>query len=93
MLIPTDLVVVPDAAEIAAAELPTRPRPPQAPVLAPVSGKHGAHARQRTPRPGVNLPRRVRQTNMAPQLREEPAKPDLFSSFQAGWRRAEDEDR
>ncbi len=88
VLIPAELVVVPDAAEIAAAELPL-PRP-SAPVLAPVSGKHGAPSGSEA---GVNLPRRVKQTNMAPQLREEPAKPDLFSSFQAGWRRAEDEDR
>ncbi len=35
------------------------------------------------------LPRRVRQANLAPQLREERA--DLFSSFQAGWQRAQEE--
>jgi hypothetical protein len=35
------------------------------------------------------LPKRVRQANLAPQLREEPR--DLFSSFQAGWRQGEEE--
>ncbi|MCT9931999.1 nitrate- and nitrite sensing domain-containing protein [Planotetraspora sp. A-T 1434] len=36
-----------------------------------------------------SLPRRVRQANLAPQLREE--RRDVFSSFQAGWQRAQEE--
>ncbi|WP_459805762.1 sensor histidine kinase [Herbidospora sp. RD11066] len=92
VLIPTELVVVPDPMEVAAAEQTAPVRPSKAPLLAPVSGRHGAGTHAATPSAaGLNLPRRVRQTNMAPQLREEPSKPDLFSSFQAGWRRAEEE--
>ncbi|WP_169981194.1 nitrate- and nitrite sensing domain-containing protein [Microbispora sp. H10836] len=36
-----------------------------------------------------SLPRRVRQANLAPQLKEE--RGDLFSSFQAGWQRAQED--
>jgi signal transduction histidine kinase len=50
----------------------------------------------------TGLPKRVRQANLAPQLRDpappadsspdEPASGSLLTSFQAGWRRAEQED-
>ncbi|WP_062431085.1 sensor histidine kinase [Herbidospora daliensis] len=86
VLIPVELVVMPEPEEIAAAERLVPAQPSEAPILAPVSGRHGAKATAET-----NLPRRVKQANMAPQLREEQGKPDLYSSFQAGWRRAEED--
>jgi hypothetical protein len=53
-------------------------------------------------RTSTGLPKRVRQANLAPQLREptppaddsapaEPASSSLLTSFRAGWRRAEEE--
>nr|WP_169806361.1 nitrate- and nitrite sensing domain-containing protein [Herbidospora sakaeratensis] len=89
VLIPTELVVMPNPEEIAATERLVPAQPSEAPLLAPVSGRHGQGAKAAAE---TNLPRRVRQANMAPQLREEQGKPDLYSSFQAGWRRAEEDE-
>lgn len=89
VLIPAEMVVVPDPAQIAAAERLVPAQPAEGPMLSPVSGRHSTGTRTTAE---TDLPRRVRQANLAPQLREEQGKSDLYSSFQAGWRRAEEDE-
>ncbi|MBX6383043.1 MAG: sensor histidine kinase [Microbispora sp.] len=79
LLIPQELVVENETREPMVERL-ARPEG-QAPVLAltpPIGGSGKS-----------SLPRRVRQANLAPQLKEERGNP--YSSFQAGWRRAQED--
>ncbi|GII53552.1 hypothetical protein Pth03_19410 [Planotetraspora thailandica] len=76
--------------------LPPRPTPPPILALTPPPADLAADlgTGSRTgPGPGADssLPRRVRQANLAPQLREEPRR-DVYSSFQSGWQRAQEEE-
>ncbi len=80
VLIPQEIVVEATESEYSVEQL-VAPQPAPAPALAlaltpPVGDED-------------SLPKRVRQANLAPQLREEPR--DVLSSFQAGWKRGKEE--
>ncbi|MBD3143104.1 nitrate- and nitrite sensing domain-containing protein [Microbispora bryophytorum] len=79
LLLPQEIVVENDTREPTVERLAQPEAPPPALALTPPIGG-GAQD---------SLPRRVRQANLAPQLMEEQG--DLFSSFQAGWRRAQED--
>ncbi len=79
LLLPQEIVVENDTREPAVERLAQPETPPPALALTPPIGG-GAQD---------SLPRRVRQASLAPQLREE--RGDLFSSFQAGWQRAQED--
>ncbi|MFG1860336.1 sensor histidine kinase [Microbispora bryophytorum] len=80
LLLPQEIVVENDTREPTVERLAQPEAPPPALALTPPIGGGGAQD---------SLPRRVRQANLAPQLMEEQG--DLFSSFQAGWRRAQED--
>ncbi|MEU6424841.1 nitrate- and nitrite sensing domain-containing protein [Microbispora sp. NPDC046973] len=79
LLLPQEIVVENETREPAVERLAQPEAPPPALALTPPIGG-GAQD---------SLPRRVRQANLAPQLKEE--RGDLFSSFQAGWQRAQED--
>ncbi|MEW9534387.1 nitrate- and nitrite sensing domain-containing protein [Microbispora sp. NPDC049125] len=81
VLIPKELVVDATARPFTADRL-APPAPVSAPALA-LTSPSGPPAAEDT------LPKRVRQSSLAPQLREE--RRDVYSSFQAGWQRAQEE--
>lgn len=78
LLLPQEIVVENETREPAVERLAQPEASPPALALTPPIG--GAQD---------SLPRRVRQANLAPQLKEE--RGDLFSSFQAGWQRAQED--
>ncbi|MBE3012366.1 sensor histidine kinase [Microbispora sp. NEAU-D428] len=78
LLLPQEIVVENENREPVVERLAQPETSPPALALTPPIG--GA---------GDSLPRRVRQANLAPQLKEE--RGDLFSSFQAGWQRAQED--
>ncbi|MEU7940623.1 sensor histidine kinase [Microbispora bryophytorum] len=80
LLLPQEIVVENDTREPTVERLAQPEAPPPALALTPPIGGGGAQD---------SLPRRVRQANLAPQLMEEQG--DVFSSFQAGWRRAQED--
>ncbi|KAB8180565.1 sensor [Microbispora catharanthi] len=79
LLLPQEIVVENETREPAVERLAQPEASPPALALTPPIGG-GAQD---------SLPRRVRQANLAPQLKEE--RSDLFSSFQAGWQRAQED--
>ncbi|MEU7909954.1 sensor histidine kinase [Microbispora bryophytorum] len=80
LLLPQEIVVENDTREPTVERLAQPEAPPPALALTPPIGGGGTQD---------SLPRRVRQANLAPQLMEEQG--DVFSSFQAGWRRAQED--
>ncbi|OPG05580.1 sensor histidine kinase KdpD [Microbispora sp. GKU 823] len=78
LLLPQEIVVENENREPVVERLAQPETSPPALALTPPIGA-----------PGTPSPRRVRQANLAPQLKEERA--DLFSSFQAGWQRGQEE--
>ncbi|MBO3746996.1 nitrate- and nitrite sensing domain-containing protein [Streptosporangiaceae bacterium NEAU-GS5] len=87
-LIPRDLVVPADSNEVerlATPEPEPEPRPRPIPALVVMDAEDDDDV------DAAGLPRRVRQASLAPQLREE--RPgNVYTSFKAGWRRAQDEE-
>ncbi|GGO17151.1 hypothetical protein GCM10010116_34650 [Microbispora rosea subsp. aerata] len=79
LLLPQEIVVENETREPVVERI-TQPEgaPPVLALTPPIGG--GAAS---------NLPRRVRQASLAPQLREEQS--DLYSSFQAGWQRGQED--
>ncbi|WP_204073577.1 sensor histidine kinase [Planotetraspora phitsanulokensis] len=88
VLLPKEIVVE-NAGDEHSVERLIPPRPPAPPVLALTPPAADAAVDTSADPAGDSLPRRVRQENLAPQLREEPR--DVFGSFQAGWQRAQEE--
>ncbi|WP_211590406.1 nitrate- and nitrite sensing domain-containing protein [Microbispora sp. H11081] len=78
LLLPQEIVVENATREPVVERLAQPETPPPALALTPPLGDAEG-----------SLPRRVRQANIAPQLREE--RNDVFSSFQAGWQRGQED--
>lgn len=78
LLLPQEIVVENEHHEVTVERLPQPETAAPALALTPPAGMSAD-----------DLPRRVRQANLAPQLREE--RNDVFSSFQAGWQRAQED--
>ncbi|GIH69090.1 hypothetical protein Mth01_13430 [Sphaerimonospora thailandensis] len=95
VLVPQELVVETEARDLSVERIAAPHPAPALSLTPPAADTAAADPRGRgdlgnRDGDGDELPRRVRQANLAPQLRDERA--DLFSSFQAGWQRAQEDD-